>query len=87
MLKRPNSSAVPDQKHRDRSARNFRFKGLPPAVRPGITGYGQVGGRQEVSYEKRVKMDVYCIQNWSLWYDSKILCLTVWKVLKREEAY
>ncbi|MGA9059132.1 MAG: sugar transferase [Terriglobia bacterium] len=56
-------------------------------MRPGTTGYGQVSGRQEVSYEKRVKMDVYCIQNWSLWYDSKILRLTVWKVLKCEEAY
>jgi lipopolysaccharide/colanic/teichoic acid biosynthesis glycosyltransferase len=32
-------------------------------------------------------MDVYNIQNWSLWYDSEILCLTVWKVLKRAEAY
>ena len=87
MLKRPNSSAVPDQKHRDRSARHFRFEGLPPAVRPGITGYWHVSGWQEVSYEERVKMDAYYIQNWSLWYDCKILCLTVWKVLKREGAY
>ena len=56
-------------------------------VKPGITGYWQVSGRQEVSYEERVKMDVYYIQNWSFWFDCKILCLTVWKVLKREGAY
>jgi undecaprenyl-phosphate galactose phosphotransferase len=56
-------------------------------VRPGITGYGQVSGRQEVSYEARVKMDVCYLQNWSLWYDCELLCLRVWKVLKREGAY
>jgi lipopolysaccharide/colanic/teichoic acid biosynthesis glycosyltransferase len=63
------------------------YQALLLTVKPGMTGYWQVGGRQEVSYEERVKMDVYYIQNWSLWYDFKILCLTVWKVLKREGAY
>ena len=56
-------------------------------MRPGITGCWQVSGRQEVSYEERVKMDVYYIYNWSFWLDCKTLCLTVWKVLKREGAY
>jgi len=63
------------------------YRDLFLSVKPGLTGYWQVSGRQEVSYEERVKMDVYYIQNWSLWYDCKILCLTVWKVLKREGAY
>lgn len=57
------------------------------SVKPGLTGYWQVGGRQEVSYEERVRMDVFYIQNWSLWLDFKILLKTVWKVLRREGAY
>ena len=56
-------------------------------VRPGITGYWQVSGRHAVSYEERVKMDLYYIQNWSFWFDCRILCLTLWKILKREGAY
>ena len=63
------------------------YQALLLTVKPGMTGYWQVSGRQEVSYEERVKMDVYYIRNWSFWFDFKILCLTVWKVLKREGAY
>jgi lipopolysaccharide/colanic/teichoic acid biosynthesis glycosyltransferase len=63
------------------------YQALLLTVKPGMTGYWQVSGRQEVSYEERVKMDVFYIQNWSLWFDCKILCLTVWKALKREGAY
>lgn len=56
-------------------------------VKPGLTGYWQVSGRQDVSYEDRVNMDIFYIQNRSLWFDLKILMKTVWKVLKREGAY
>jgi lipopolysaccharide/colanic/teichoic acid biosynthesis glycosyltransferase len=63
------------------------YRALLLTMKPGITGYWQVSGRQEVSYEERVKMDVYYIHNWSFWFDWKILCLTAWKVLKREGAY
>jgi lipopolysaccharide/colanic/teichoic acid biosynthesis glycosyltransferase len=63
------------------------YQALLLTMKPGITGYWQVSGRQEVSYEERVRMDVYYIQNWSFWFDCKILCLTVWKILKREGAY
>ncbi len=63
------------------------FQNLLLTVKPGLTGYWQVSGRQEVSYEERVKMDVFYIQNWSLWFDFKILLRTLWKVLKREGAY
>lgn len=57
------------------------------SVKPGLTGYWQVNGRQEVSYEERVKMDVYYIQNWSLWLDFKILLQTAWKLIRHEGAY
>jgi lipopolysaccharide/colanic/teichoic acid biosynthesis glycosyltransferase len=63
------------------------FKELLLSVRPGITGYWQVNGRQEVAYQERVAMDVQYIENWSLWLDLKILFLTPWKVIKREGAY
>lgn len=53
-------------------------------VRPGITGWAQVNGRNTTSWEERFKMDVWYVDNWSLWLDAKILLLTVWKVLVRE---
>ncbi len=56
-------------------------------VKPGLTGYWQVRGRQSVSYEERVSMDIYYIQNWNLGMDLKILAWTPWKVLKREGAF
>jgi lipopolysaccharide/colanic/teichoic acid biosynthesis glycosyltransferase len=56
-------------------------------VKPGLTGFWQVKGRQEVSYAERVKMDVYYINNWSLLFDLKILLLTPSKVIRAEGAY
>jgi lipopolysaccharide/colanic/teichoic acid biosynthesis glycosyltransferase len=63
------------------------YKDLVRSVRPGLTGYWQVNGRQTVSYDERVKMDVYYIENWSLFADVKILLLTPLKVFRREGAY
>jgi exopolysaccharide production protein ExoY len=57
------------------------------SVKPGLTGYWQVHGRQEVNYEERVRMDVYYVENWSLRMDLKILMRTPYAVLKREGAY
>jgi lipopolysaccharide/colanic/teichoic acid biosynthesis glycosyltransferase len=62
-------------------------KELLLSVKPGLTGYWQVHGRQDVSYEERVKMDMTYIKNWSLLMDLKILLLTPLKVFKREGAY
>src|SRR6266404_3969984 len=53
-------------------------------VKPGLTGYWQVSGRQEVNYEERVRMDMHYIQNWSIGLDMEILLRTPLKVLKRE---
>lgn len=57
------------------------------SVKPGLTGYWQVSGRQNVSYEERVTMDVYYIENWNLGMDIKILARTPSKVFKGEGAY
>ncbi len=57
-------------------------------VRPGITGWAQVNGkRQAAPWEERVPYDLYYIQNWSLWFDIKILILTVIAIIKGENAY
>lgn len=62
-------------------------KSLLLSVKPGLTGYWQVSGRQEVDYDERVRMDLRYIQNWSLGLDLQILIKTPLKVLKREGAY
>lgn len=53
-------------------------------VRPGITGWAQVNGRNFISWEERFKMDVWYVDNMSFKLDLKILFLTVQKVIKRE---
>jgi lipopolysaccharide/colanic/teichoic acid biosynthesis glycosyltransferase len=63
------------------------FKEQRRTVKPGITGYWQVHGRQEVCYEERVRMDKYYIENWSLGMDVRILMKTPLKVLRKEGAY
>jgi sugar transferase EpsL len=52
-------------------------------VKPGITGWAQVNGRNAISWEEKFKLDVWYVDNWSLWVDVKILWLTFLKVLKR----
>ena len=53
-------------------------------VRPGITGWAQVNGRNAISWEDKFKLDVWYVDNQSLWLDIKILWLTVRKVLVRD---
>ncbi len=53
-------------------------------VRPGITGWAQVNGRNALDWEAKFKLDVWYVDHRSLWLDIKILWLTVKKVLVRE---
>jgi len=53
-------------------------------VRPGITGWAQVNGRNAVSWEERFERDVYYVDHISFWMDIKILFLTIKTVLKKE---
>lgn len=53
-------------------------------VKPGITGWAQVNGRNALSWEEKFELDVWYVDNWSLWLDVRILWLTVIKVLTRE---
>jgi lipopolysaccharide/colanic/teichoic acid biosynthesis glycosyltransferase len=57
------------------------------ATKPGLTGFWQVQGRQEVSFEQRVQMDLFYVRNWSLGLDCKILLKTPWVVVRGVGAY
>jgi exopolysaccharide biosynthesis polyprenyl glycosylphosphotransferase len=54
---------------------------------PGMTGLWQVSGRSRLSFDEMVLLDIYYIENWSLWLDFKILMRTIPKVLLGEGAY
>lgn len=54
-------------------------------VLPGITGWAQVNGRNNLSWESKFELDVWYVDHWSLGLDIKILFLTVWKVLRRAD--
>jgi sugar transferase EpsL len=53
-------------------------------VKPGITGWAQVNGRNVLTWEQKFALDVWYVDHWSFWLDLKTIALTVWKVLTRE---
>jgi sugar transferase EpsL len=55
-------------------------------MRPGITGWAAVNGRHTLRFEDRLVLDVWYVDNWSLWLDLKILALTVRQVLRRTDV-
>jgi lipopolysaccharide/colanic/teichoic acid biosynthesis glycosyltransferase len=63
------------------------YQELLLSVKPGLTGYWQIRGRQDVSYEERVRMDVRYITHWSLGLDLTILLNTPLRVIRGEGAY
>ncbi len=57
------------------------------SARPGLTGLWQVSGRNNTTYDERVRFDLYYVHNWSIWLDLYILLRTIWVVLSRDGAY
>lgn len=53
-------------------------------VKPGITGWAQINGRNNISWKEKFKLDLWYVENQSFYLDFKILFLTIWKVIKRE---
>jgi len=53
-------------------------------VKPGITGWAQINGRNAITWEEKFILDVWYVDNWSFWLDLKIIFLTIWKTLKCE---
>lgn len=56
-------------------------------VSQGITGLWQVSGRSDINYEERIKLDLYYIQNWSIWLELKIVVLTIMRIFRGSGAY
>ena len=54
-------------------------------VKPGITGYAQVNGRNAISWEQKFDLDTWYVENRSFWLDIKILFKTVWKVVAKDD--
>jgi lipopolysaccharide/colanic/teichoic acid biosynthesis glycosyltransferase len=57
------------------------------ALKPGITGLWQISGRSDISYDDRVKLDIYYVEHWSLFLDLKILLKTVLAIINAKGAY
>jgi exopolysaccharide biosynthesis polyprenyl glycosylphosphotransferase len=57
------------------------------ALKPGLVGLWQVSGRSDVDYDERVKLDIYYVENWSLWLDIKIIAKAFVTVLSGKGAY
>jgi len=53
-------------------------------AKPGITGWAQVNGRNAISWEKKFELDVWYVEHQSLMLDLKILCMTLWQVVRRD---
>lgn len=56
-------------------------------VRPGVTGWAQVNGRNSISWPERIKLDVWYVENWSLWLDLKILYRTFSVIFNKDGIY
>jgi len=57
-------------------------------VKPGITGWALINGRNRLTWPERIKLDIWYIDHWSLWLDLKILSKTIWVVIfTREGVY
>ena len=53
-------------------------------VLPGITGWAQINGRNDISWPEKFELDVWYVDNWSIWLDIKIMVITLKKVMLRE---
>lgn len=56
-------------------------------MKPGITGWAQINGRNNIPWEERIELDVWYVENWSLWLDIKILLKTPKAILSKEDVY
>jgi len=71
-------------------AQRPNYGGLLPkllSVKPGLTGFWQVMGRQTTTYDEKVRLDMFYIDHWSIWLDILIIFKTVWVVVRAEGAY
>jgi sugar transferase EpsL len=60
------------------------FQNRRHEVKPGITGWAQINGRNALNWDDKFKLDIWYVENQSFWLDLKIIILTVFKTIKRE---
>jgi lipopolysaccharide/colanic/teichoic acid biosynthesis glycosyltransferase len=65
-------------------ARYTQQQGRRHEVKPGITGWAQINGRNNITWEEKFDLDVWYVDNWSLWLDIKILLRTFRQVINRK---
>ncbi|HHY95282.1 MAG TPA: sugar transferase [Firmicutes bacterium] len=63
------------------------FKRRRLAVEPGVTGWAQIHGRDAISWDERIRHDIWYVDHWSFWLDLSILLCTVPVVLTRQGLY
>jgi len=56
-------------------------------MKPGVTGWAQINGRNNIPWEERIELDIWYVENWSLWLDMKILFKTPKVILSKEDVY
>ena len=66
--------------------RNYGDRSLLLTVKSGLTGLAQVSGRRSISFDERRALDLYYIQNWSIFFDFQIIFRTIKAVLGRKGA-
>ena len=66
--------------------RNYGDRSLLLTVKSGLTGLAQVSGRRSISFDERRALDLYYIQNWSIFFDLQIILRTIKAVLVRKGA-
>ena len=60
------------------------FQARRHEVKPGLTGWAQINGRNAISWEKKFELDVWYVDHQSFWLDLKIILATVWKIVRRD---
>lgn len=66
--------------------KEYEFKSLRLSVKSGLTGLAQISGRKEISTEERRRLDIYYVQNWSIWLDLTILLRTFIALIRQRGA-
>jgi len=56
-------------------------------MKPGLTGWAQVNGRNKLTWPERIEYDVWYVENWTLWLDLKILLMTIPALLRKDFAF
>ncbi len=79
-------SLVGPRPHQEREVEKYsEYHRRLLTIKPGVSGMAQVSGRSDLEFEDEYKLDVFYIENWSLWLDIQICLKTVWVLLKKRQ--